>query len=950
MLERTRQQREGMMKKLVVLTALAAVCAAATMGAAPFTAESLPQVGQNPGGIAYWDSPYFANALYNSPGWFEFDGTHWSLGDVALWQNLQFNANGFPKYLNAGRKLRAVTYALHSIYGDSRPAAWPVRDNLGRGHVVLTWKGNADVRLDGNGAYLAGESSGAETGRLLNGRRVYRYTGDHVSWLEVHDIDAANPITDIKVWLADPANPANASLENQLFHPTFLARLAEADWGFIRLMDFGATNGSPVQDWTDRRSPAHAFMTGVLNPREPAAGIEGNRETGMAFEHMVALANASDKDLWICVPHLANDDFVLKLAQLIRYGSDGVNPYDHVVASPVYPPLEDGRRVYVEYSNEIWSGGWAFAQGEWAQARADALGIGKAEFNARRFCQIWRIFQQALGGADRLVRTAAVFTAADWYTGPFLDELVRYGPTLSPAVEPDVIAVTTYFGNGIQDWAHLKAQAQAATTDPWFYTGSTFDSGGGVMRPVSLAATDPYWTSARFEGHIQQAFREWKRRLLAGDAREGGGPDAVGVGGGFDAWLRDMALSKFSAPKPIIAYEGGPSLYTDYMDGGESLDDGVTIFSEAMNRRQAMRDVYRIHLNMAKSKGLWAHALYVSCGVWGKYGQWGHLEYLDQPNAEAPKHQFMLDWIGEASALRHIDRRQGLVPQFATPYVLPVAVVGSAYSTDVVTSGGDGARSLAVIGSVMPAGLTAAPVAGDASRLRVSGVSTESDQGYVYVRVTDQDHDPAWRTFSVKSVGGPGVLQESDFTGTNPASSLPWTHSYFLASGAQSLGWSFGAGAIPGAGDNALVWSVDAPAEMENATLDLALADQEYLSFKIQPVAGRQLDLRDARVRFTIRRIDYHCPRRYAVMTSVGGFTSGAAVFTSAENWESGDVDVELRLPATTAYAAVSGAFELRIYGYAGQYGGHKTSLVSFTLGGKLAGGEPMQLRRLRVR
>ncbi len=938
------------MRKLVVLTALAAVCGIATAHAAPFAAESLPQVGNNPGGIAYWDSPYFANALANGGGWFEFDDSHWSLGDLALWQNPQFDANGYPKYLNSGRKLRAVTYALHSIYGDSRPSTWPVRDGLARGHVVLTWKGNADVRLDGNGAYLAAESSGAATGRLLNGRRVYRYAGDHVSWLEVHDIDTGNPITDIKVWLADPANPQNASLENQLFHPTFLARLGEADWGFIRLMDFMATNGSPVQDWSDRRPPAHAFMTGMLNPREPASGAGGDRETGIAFEHMVALANASDKDLWICVPHLATDDFVRKLAQLIRYGSDGVNPYDHVVANPVYAPLEAGRRVYVEYSNEIWSGGWSFAQGDWAQAQADALGIGKPEFNARRFSQVWRIFQEVFGGADRLVRTAAVFTAADWYTGPFLDELARYGPTLTPAVEPDVIAATTYFGNGIQDWAHARAQAQAGTSDPWFYTGATFDAGGGTMRPVSLPASDPYWTGTRIEGHLEQAFREWTRRLLAGDAQEGGGPDAVGVGGGFDAWLHDMALTKFPTPKPIIAYEGGPSLYTDYMDGGDSRDDGITIFAEALNRRPTMRDVYRIHLNMAKSKGLWSHAMFVGCGVWGKYGQWGHLEYLDQPNAQAPKYQLILDWISEAAALRHIDRRQGLVPQFDTAHILPVATVGAPYATDVTTSGGDGARTLAVIGSVLPAGLAVAPVAGDPSRLRISGVATEADQGYVYARVTDQDQDPAWRTFSLRSVGGPGVLQDSDFTGTNPSSSLPWNHNYYVAPGLATLGWAFGPGAIPGAGDNALVWSVDAPAAMEDATLGLAIADQEYLSFKIQPSAGRQLDLRGARIRFTIRRIDYHCPRRYAVMTSVSGFTSAAAVFQSGEYGEGGDIDFDFTLPATAAYASVSGVFELRIYGYAGQYGGHKTSLVAFSLGGQLTGSAPIQPRGLRLR
>ncbi|MBN2369620.1 MAG: hypothetical protein JXO72_03960 [Vicinamibacteria bacterium] len=919
---------------------------------AQFTAESLPQVGQNPGGIAYWETPYFGNAMYNGGGWMEYAEGEWGT-DLSLWQNPQFDENGFPKYLNPGRKLRAITYALHSIYGDARPATWPVRDRLGQGRIALTWKGNADVRLDGGGVFLPGPSSGPETGRLLDGRRIYLYEGDgnHVSWLDIHDIDSADPITDIKVWLADPADPTSSSLENRLFHPTFLARLAEADWGFVRFMDFLDTNGNPQKDWSDRRLPAHAFMTGTLNPRQPATGIDGDRPTGVAFEHMVALCNAADKDCWLCVPHLATDDFVTRLARLIRFGSDGVNPYDHEVSNPAYPPLEQERRVYVEYSNEIWSGGWSFPQGNWAEEQAVALGIGKPEFNARRFCQIWRIFQEVFGGTDRLVRTAAVFTAADWYTGPFLDEIAQYGPTLSPQVEPDVIAVTTYFGNGIQDWAHEKAMAQAGTADPWFYTTESFDA-GGEMRPISLPASDPYWTGPRLEEHVQQAFREWTRRLLTGDAREGGGPDAVGVGGGFDMWLRDMALTKFTTPKPIVSYEGGPSLYTDYMDGGDQRDDGITIFTEAINRRPAMRDVYRMHMNMAKSKGLWSHGMFVGCGTWSKWGQWGHLEHLDQSNSEAPKYQFMLDWIGEANALRHVDRRQGLAPEFDTPHILPVATVGALYSTDVVASGGDGAPTLAVIGSLLPAGLHAAPVAADPSRLRISGTPAASEPGYLYVRAEDQDHDPAWRTFSVRAVGGSGMLLESDFSGSDPARHLPWNKTYFVAQGVQSPGWEFGPGALPRDGDNALTWTVNAPAEMENATLELAIADGEYLSFKVQAEAGRQLDLRDARVRFTIRRIDYHCPRRYAVFTSVGGFSIGAALFNSETSEESGDLDFEIALPSSPAYGSLSGQFEIRIYGYAGQYGGHKTSLIAFSLGGTFAGAgssHPAAPRKLRV-
>jgi hypothetical protein len=80
--------------------------------------------------------------------------------------------------------------------------------------------------------------------------------------------------------------------------------------------------------------------------------------------------NQAGKDLWINVPHQANDDYVTKLAHLLRYGSDGVNPYTSPQPSPVFPPLAPGRKVYLEWSNELWNGG--FSQSGWLGTQADA--------------------------------------------------------------------------------------------------------------------------------------------------------------------------------------------------------------------------------------------------------------------------------------------------------------------------------------------------------------------------------------------------------------------------------------------------------------------------------------------------------------------------------------------------------------------------------------------------
>ncbi len=907
---------------------LPAVLVLASVSAVPLAAEippgALPQVSYHPGGPAYWDRPFFGNALMVG-SWVD---QNWS--NLPYWSSAQFNANGYPQNLQAGQTLiRAIVNGLHTGYGSSPPNFPDTRGSF-RGHWVVTWQGNADIRLEGTATtYLPAESSGAATGALVNGRRVYR-AADAPGYVTVYQIQA--PITDLKVWMPDPADPQNASLENRLFHPSFLARVNEAGWGLIRGMDWVQTNASPVQDWVDRRRPAHAFAAGVLNPRAPAAGFAGNRSTGVAYEHLVALANATQKDLWINVPHLATDDFVQRLARLIRFGSDGTNPYTAPQASPVWAPLSANLRVYVEYSNEIWSAGDSFAQGEWAQQQANGLGLSKARFNARRFSQVWRIFQQEFGGSARLVRVAAVFTALQAYTGEFLTELRDYGATLSPPVTPDVIACTTYFGNGIQDWAHAKAQQQAGTSDPWFYTTETFDPGNGQLRPVSLPSGHPYWTTKAFHRHMRETLDEWRRRMLGGSAAQGGGPDATGFGGGFDVWLRNLALTTFPQPKPLIAYEGGPSLYTDYLDGGDVRDDGITTFLSALNRHPGIRQLYETHLNLAKSKGLRTHSAFVDASTWSKWGQWGHLEHWLQPLWQAPKHAFLLDWTAEMAGVRHVDDPLGLVPEFVDPPALEPAVVGEAYTADILTTGGNGARQARVVGNSVSPGLRWGPMRGDAGGIRLTGVPGASGMNYLYVRVTDADGDPAWRIFSFYAAGGPGTLVDADFRGDDPGLNTPWSAAYVLGPDVGSYGgWRLGAGAFGAAGDDAVAFSVNAPAT--ESSLAQAVQENEYLTVTLQAAAGQSLDLRRAQLRFTVNRQDYHSPRRYAVFTSVSGFAAGQEVFTSPYNYDQDEPrEIAVTLPDLASYGGLTGPVQIRIYGFAAQFGGHRSRLTAFKL------------------
>ena len=113
-----------------------------------------------------------------------------------------------------------------------------------------------------------------------------------------------------------------------------------AKFAVTRFMDQVGANNSTQVNWSDRPLP------GAWN------------QSPMAYEYVVAYGNAANTDIYVNVPLEATTTYFTDLANLIRYGSDGVNPYTSAQASPAYAPLNPGLHVYLEYSNEVWNGGF----------------------------------------------------------------------------------------------------------------------------------------------------------------------------------------------------------------------------------------------------------------------------------------------------------------------------------------------------------------------------------------------------------------------------------------------------------------------------------------------------------------------------------------------------------------------------------------------------------------
>jgi hypothetical protein len=185
-----------------------------------------------------------------------------------------------------------------------------------------------------------------------------------------------------------------------------------APYRVLRFMDWNLTNdaNNPQSRWTTRRPK------GQLQ-NEP-----------VAFEWQIDLCNRAQKDYWVNVPHTANAAYFTQLAQLIR------------------EQLDPRLRVYVEWSNEIWNGG--FPQHDYARNQGQALALpGNDLAAAYQVHQSVRVFEAfaAVFGKDnpRLVKVLA--GQAGW-SGPCKAQLAALANTaINPKhTKPDVYAIAPY--------------------------------------------------------------------------------------------------------------------------------------------------------------------------------------------------------------------------------------------------------------------------------------------------------------------------------------------------------------------------------------------------------------------------------------------------------------------------------------------------------------------------
>ena len=499
-------------------------------------------VGNNLDGMVDWSTAWpFVDVFKRTRTWMtrNLDGSGaWDSGFGSL---IPVDTNGWPTKVPF--PVNGTNQMVHTIMVNLNEAGTYNFIYEGSGSLGFRWY---PFGLNGGGANLTA------TGGVQSFSFTATATNTQAS-VEIYNSATNDYLRNFHIVLTNSL----ATYPTQPFHPLFLQRLQP--FKCLRFMDWGAINYSALMSWTNRTTPSYYTQA---NPN------------GVALEYMVQLCNTLQKDAWICIPHVADDNYVQNAAQLIR---DNLSP---------------NLRVYVEYSNERWNN--QFSQTAYVQTQGVNLSLDPDPYTAgqkyvaRRSGQIWSIFQQVFGSAadSRLVKVMATQSAWTGVTDMRVSGLFDTNINVS-GVLPDALAIAPYFGTAFVP-SDLPPNAPYPTVDD-------------ILTNLSVQAI------------AEQQLQVGLQKTIA---------DAHG-------WK-------------LVCYEGGQTLQGIW---GAENDTNLTAILTAANRDPRMFTIYTQHLDMLKAQGVDLFNNYSYCGNWGKNGNWGSLEFQDQPTNAALKYAALVQWI-----------------------------------------------------------------------------------------------------------------------------------------------------------------------------------------------------------------------------------------------------------------------------------------------------------------
>ncbi|MDP2519828.1 calcium-binding protein [Shimia thalassica] len=441
------------------------------------------------------------------------------------------------------------------------------------GRYRLTYDGTGEVSLTGRARVQSRE----------NGEIWFEYRpGDGVVGIRIDQTDpmrTGDYINNIHVLREDHIALHEAGL---IFNPDWLDKVG--DLRVLRFMDWMQTNDSRVSEWGER----------------PLVSDFSYAWRGVPVEVMVALGNRIGADIWVTLPHQATNNYAAEFARMVKRD------------------LHPDRKVFVEYSNELWN--FTFEQANWAREKAVERWGEKAgddawmQYAGMRAAEIARIWEWEFGSEakDRLVRVVAVHTG--WkgleqvqLEAPLWLEEARGNP--APITAFDAYAVSGYFG------LELGSDEGAEKTLGWINTSMQSALKDAMGQGLKRAAMQDYVRDHLFDAAIPlaaEALRNGSLSLLTKDLL----PYHARV-------AKENGLA-------LAMYEGG----THVTGIGEWADDeAMTNLFIQLNYSPEMAALYQELLTAWRNtEGSMFFNAYSDVSNPSKWGSWGSLRHLDDTN------------------------------------------------------------------------------------------------------------------------------------------------------------------------------------------------------------------------------------------------------------------------------------------------------------------------------
>ena len=321
---------------------------------------------------------------------------------------------------DSGEELATTTFGWPLLESHQAAATLLMREIDGHypaGVYTCFYRGEGDIEFGMDATVIS-----SEPGKI----QVNVTPTDSGIFFKINESDPSNPIREVRVvlpgfeetYLSDP------------FHPEFTSRLEP--FGILRFMNWQRINETWISNWWERGHP-RAFTQAT--------------DRGVAFEYIAKLCSQNDSDPWICIPHLATDEFVVEMAKFLGKG------------------LDPDRTIYVEYSNEVWNS--IFPQAQYAEAQGLAEGLASDPFQARlhwyskRAVETLNLFKQTVeqhnGNAPTVVRVMGAQYGNPWTSEVVLEYQDAY-------TQIDALAVAPYFGIDLGSPANLWSTLGLTTT------------------------------------------------------------------------------------------------------------------------------------------------------------------------------------------------------------------------------------------------------------------------------------------------------------------------------------------------------------------------------------------------------------------------------------------------------------------------------------------------------